>query len=156
MRFLVFAAAAALMACTPGHHHPDPGAAHSAAPARGETEAQAMRVSGEWIEATQAQAKASISFAAGAASGSTGCNRWTASVDQANGLRFGVGAVTEMACPGPAMAAERRFLDALNATRGAGHGGGRLTLADGSGAELGRVVRPAGALGGRGLAARGR
>jgi len=107
-----------------------------------------MRIHGEWIEASDAAAKASISFADGAASGSTGCNRWTASVHGgADGaLRFGVGAVTEMACPGPAMQTERRFLDALQATRSAEEEGGMLTLKGANGEELMRFVRPAGTL----------
>ena len=131
MRALLIAAAIMLGACT---HHGEP------------IEEPAMRISGEWVEATEAQHKATITFADGAASGSTGCNRWTAQVDQTSGLRFGVGAVTEMACPGQAMDAERRFLDVLAATRSAEDDGGMLTLRGAAGEDLMRFTRPSGAL----------
>lgn len=104
-----------------------------------------MRISGEWVEATDAAHKASINFANDSASGSTACNRWTASVDQSNGLRFGVGAVTEMYCA-EAMDAEQRFLRVLEQTRSAEEDGGMLTLKDASGQELMRFVRPGGTL----------
>lgn len=153
MRLIAIAAAAALLgACTPQHHHAEPRPAPAGANVGqylgGGSEAGPVRISGEWIEASDAAAKASISFADGAASGSTGCNRWTASVHAGEGdaLRFGVGGVTEMACPGPAMETERRFLDALQATRSAEEEGGMLTLKGASGEELMRFVRPAGTL----------
>lgn len=135
MRYLMIAAAAMLGACVPAHRHPIP--TH--------TEAPPMQISGEWIEASDAAHKASISFADGAASGSTGCNRWSAQVDQSNGLRFGVGAATEMYCA-EAMEGEQRLLAALEATRSAEEEGGMLTLKDANGEELMRFVRPAGAI----------
>ena len=58
-----------------------------------------------------------IAFADGRASGSTGCNRWSAdTASQGAGVRIGMTAVTEMACPGPAMDTEARFLSILQAT----------------------------------------
>lgn len=58
-----------------------------------------------------------IAFADGNASGSTGCNRWSAdTTPQGAGIRIGMTAVTEMACPGPAMDTEARFLSILQAT----------------------------------------
>lgn len=138
MRPLVIAAAALLSACVPTHHHerPDSGA---------HTEAPATRISGEWVEATDAAHKASISFDGDRASGSTACNRWNASVDQSNGFRFGMAAVTEMYCA-EAMDAEQRFLRVLQDTRSAEEDGGMLTLKDANGWELMRFVRPAGTL----------
>lgn len=141
MRLLVIAAAALLSACVPTHHHGRP------APSGGaQTEAPSMRISGEWVEATDAAHKASISFDGDRSSGSTACNRWNASVDQSNGFRFGMAAVTEMACPGPVMEAEQRFMRVLQDTRSAEEDGGMLTLKDASGHELMRFVRPGGTL----------
>lgn len=58
-----------------------------------------------------------IAFADGNASGSTGCNRWSAdTTQQGAGVRLGMTTVTEMACPGPAMDTEARFLSTLQAT----------------------------------------
>lgn len=144
MRLFVIAAAALACACVPSHRHDTPGAtapAHNAS-----SEARAMAISGEWVQASDQPAKASISFADGRASGSTGCNRWTASVDQTSGFRFGLAAVTEMACPGPAMDVEQRFLEVLSDTRSAEESGGMLTLKGAGGEELMRFVRPGGVL----------
>jgi len=147
MRLIAIAAAAFLGACTPTHHHATPRGNHAAGP-NAQTEAPAMRTTDDWIEASDGAHKASISFADGRASGSTGCNRWTATVQRGEGdaLRFGVGAVTEMACIGPAMETERRFLAALSDTRSAEEDGGMLTLKGAAGEELMRFVRPAGAI----------
>lgn len=58
-----------------------------------------------------------IVFADGGASGFTGCNRWSAGIDRSGGgTRFEVIGVTEMACPGPAMATEAAFLSVLERT----------------------------------------
>lgn len=67
-------------------------------------------------EATRAP---TITFDDARVSGFAGCNRFTGSVRReadAPGYFSGV-AVTRMACPGPAMEIERRFLAALDATR---------------------------------------
>ena len=59
-----------------------------------------------------------MEFAGGRAAGYTGCNRWTADVtEQGEILRFGMVAVTEMACAPMQMATERNFLRVLERTR---------------------------------------
>lgn len=61
---------------------------------------------------------ATMEFAGGRAAGYTGCNRWTADVmEQGEILRFGMVAVTEMACAPMQMATERNFLRVLERTR---------------------------------------
>lgn len=51
----------------------------------------------------------------GRAAGFAGCNRWMGNAGlSGEGLAFTQAATTMMACPEPAMAAERRFLDALS------------------------------------------
>lgn len=53
----------------------------------------------------------------GRAAGFAGCNRWTGGVVlSGEGVSFTQTATTMMACPEPAMAAERRFLDVLSRT----------------------------------------
>ena len=62
---------------------------------------------------------ATLEFDGNRASGYTGCNRWTADVTE-NGeqLRFGMVAVTEMACASPMqMDTERNFLSVVERTR---------------------------------------
>lgn len=61
---------------------------------------------------------ATLEFEGNRASGYTGCNRWTADVAE-NGeqLRFGVTAVTEMACAPMQMDTERNFLSVIDRTR---------------------------------------
>lgn len=75
---------------------------------------------------------ATLEFEGNRASGYTGCNRWTADVTQSGEeLRFGMTAVTEMACTaGVQMATERSFLAVLEATRYAHYDQGALVLLD--------------------------
>lgn len=75
------------------------------------------------------------------ASGTTGCNRWTASVTwTARGaMRFGPVAATKMACSPALMAQERAFLEALQRTTRAERRGGELTLYPARGARLMRL-----------------
>ena len=62
---------------------------------------------------------ATLEFDGDRAAGYTGCNRWTADVRGAGEeLRFGMVAVTEMACATPMqMDTERNFLSVLDRTR---------------------------------------
>lgn len=62
---------------------------------------------------------ATLEFENGRASGYTGCNRWTADVTESGeALRFGMVAVTEMACASPMqMDTERNFLSVVERTR---------------------------------------
>lgn len=61
----------------------------------------------------------SLRYAAGSFSGRSGCNRYTAPVEQRPGRTVAVGAmaVTRMMCPPPIDAVERRFLGALGRAR---------------------------------------
>ncbi|GAM97902.1 hypothetical protein U91I_01532 [alpha proteobacterium U9-1i] len=82
-----------------------------------------------------------IAFADGGASGFTGCNRWAANVQRATaGARVGLAAVTEMACPGPAMDTEARFLSILQQSPVAERRGDVLVLAGPNGDELARFA----------------
>ena len=62
---------------------------------------------------------ATLEFDDGRASGYTGCNRWTADVTgNGEAMRFGIVAVTEMACASPMqMDTERNFLSVVERTR---------------------------------------
>lgn len=75
---------------------------------------------------------ATMDFEGNRASGYTGCNRWTADVTE-NGeqLRFGMVAVTEMACASPMqMDTERNFLGVIDRARYAHFDRERLVLMD--------------------------
>jgi heat shock protein HslJ len=69
--------------------------------------------------------------------GSSGCNRFTApyTVD-GDALEIGVVASTQMACPPPADAVERAYLDALGRVAEWRSEGEELALLDGEGGEL--------------------
>ncbi len=65
---------------------------------------------------------------------STGCNRLGGEYTlDPNGLRFIAGPMTQMACPSPSDAIERRFVDALGAVKSAQIAATTLDLKDGSG-----------------------
>jgi heat shock protein HslJ len=82
-----------------------------------------------------------IAFAEGGASGSTGCNRWSAdTTPQGAGVRIGMIAVTEMACPGPAMDTEARFLSTLQATSIVEVRGDALVFVGANAEELARLA----------------
>jgi len=82
-----------------------------------------------------------IAFADGRASGSTGCNRWRAdTTPQGVGVRIGMTAVTEMACPGPAMDTEARFLSILQATSVVEVRGDALVFVGANAEELARFA----------------
>jgi heat shock protein HslJ len=96
----------------------------------------AIHLSGtKWVRVDDLNANphgATMEFDGNRASGSTGCNRWTSDVAQ-NGeqLRFGMTAVTEMACAAEVqMAAERSFLTVIEATRYAHYDRDALVLMD--------------------------
>ncbi|MCU0984370.1 MAG: META domain-containing protein [Acetobacteraceae bacterium] len=78
----------------------------------------------------------------GAVSGSTGCNRFRGRAEIGTGtLTFSPLATTRMACPGPAMEQERRFLEALAASRRYRVEAGMLTLLGADGGALARFRR---------------
>ena len=87
---------------------------------------------------TATQRVPTLSFAAGRASGSDGCNRFSGSYTTTPGkLQFGQLAGTQMACPLEDDAQLARvFLDALAQTRAYRIDGGRLLLLDASNADL--------------------
>ncbi|HRO03394.1 MAG TPA: META domain-containing protein, partial [Terricaulis sp.] len=68
--------------------------------------------------------------------------RWFAAVTrEGQSLRFGDAGATRMMCAEPAMAAEQRFLAALQATRGFRMEGEELVLTDQAGREAARFQR---------------
>ena len=76
-------------------------------------------------------------FADGTVGGSTGCNRYTASYTlDGDSLELGTIASTQMACPPPADAVERAYLDALGRVTGWRTDGEELVLVDEDDAEL--------------------
>jgi len=78
----------------------------------------------------------------GRISGSGGCNRYfgTATVEGGK-IKIGPLGATQMACVPAQMEQERKFLDALGATKGFRFDDGKLTLLDASGKPLMRLVR---------------
>ena len=70
--------------------------------------------------------------------GSAGCNRYFGRYETGPGgaLRISSEGVTRMACEPAMMETERRFLDALDAVRGAQVEGHRLVLTDADGETL--------------------
>ena len=90
----------------------------------------------------------SATFSDGTVTGSAGCNRYTASYTQdGSALEIGDVATTNMACPPPADAVERKFLAALERVEGWRLEDGDLVLEDGDRGELLRFheASPAGA-----------
>ena len=89
------------------------------------------------------EAGPSAMFSGGTVSGSTGCNRYTASYTQAgDALEIGEIATTNMACAPPADQAEREFLASFERVAGWRVEGGELALDDGDGDELLRFREP--------------
>lgn len=78
----------------------------------------------------------------GRATGSTGCNRWSAAATR-NGseLTFGQAVSTRMACSAALMDQEQRFLATLGQTRSFSTDGPFMRLRDAKGSELARLVR---------------
>ena len=80
---------------------------------------------------------ASITFENGKASGSTGCNRFSASYSgKGSELKFGPIATTQMACIGANQADEQAFLRKLEQVRTVEVTNGTLILGDADGKEL--------------------
>jgi heat shock protein HslJ len=78
-----------------------------------------------------------LRFDAGRASGSDGCNRFSASFTAADGtLQLGQSIGTQMACPDDTMDKARAFDDVLARTRAYRIDGGRLLLLDAAGSAL--------------------
>ncbi len=85
----------------------------------------------------------SATFSDGMVSGSTGCNHYTASYTQdASELEIGDIATTNMACPPPADAVERKYLAALERVAGWRLVDDELALDDGDSDELLRFREP--------------
>lgn len=109
--------------------------------------AQAQSMEGRtWIaerikgQAVDAGIRSTLTIAAGKVTGSAGCNRLMGSAMVAgDSIAFGGVATTRMACPEPAMAQERAFLEALAAARSFRMDGGFLSLRDAAGAEVTRL-----------------
>ncbi|BCP55392.1 hypothetical protein K32_40090 [Kaistia sp. 32K] len=78
----------------------------------------------------------------GKISGSGGCNRYFGTVTVKDGvLKVGPLGATQMACVPAQMDQERKFLDALSATRSFRIDGAKLTLLDAGGKPLVRLVK---------------
>ena len=72
-----------------------------------------------------------LAFEDGRASGSTGCNRWFATVTQeGNDIRFGQMGMTRMACADVQTATERNFVAVIEATRDIHYDQDALVLLD--------------------------
>ena len=85
----------------------------------------------------------SATFSGGTVAGSTGCNRFTASYTlDGSDLEIGDVASTNMACPPPADATEREYLDALDRVAGWRLEANELVLEDEGGDELLRFSEP--------------
>ncbi|WEK50720.1 MAG: YbaY family lipoprotein [Candidatus Kaistia colombiensis] len=78
----------------------------------------------------------------GRISGSGGCNRYFGTaIVQGGKIKIGPLGATQMACVPAQMEQERKFLDALGATKGFRLDDGKLTLLDASGKPLMRLVK---------------
>ena len=83
------------------------------------------------------QAAPSVTFADGTVGGSTGCNRFTASYTlDGDAVELGTIASTQIACPPPADAVERAYVDALGRVAGWRLDGEELVLLDEDDAEV--------------------
>ncbi len=91
--------------------------------------------------APQGVPPATLQIEGARASGSTGCNQWSADVvwSSRGALRFGPVATTKMACEPAVMAQERAFLAALQSTTRAVRRGNELSLFPARGARLMRL-----------------
>src|SRR5207244_10818252 len=84
-----------------------------------------------------------LAYQAGRLAGKSGCNQYSAAIkagDLPGDVTVGPAAGTRMACPPPAMEAERRFLDALASTSKIGFFAGRLALTSRSQEAVGLVL----------------
>lgn len=136
---------AVLTACYPPANLPTGSAGQSAttAPEGGSTTSM-NTLEGDWqlvtVGGTPAVtgSEATLLFAAGRVTGTTGCNRYNGSYELtgANGIKFGPLASTLMACVGPVMEQEQAFTAALTATATYSLSGDVLTFKDAAGAEL--------------------
>jgi len=92
----------------------------------------------EWVltqmkadEAIPAEAEVTLLYADGAVSGKSACNRYSAGVEQGDGLselKIGPAMGTRMACPGGAMELEQQYLEALSGVSGFSFMAGKLVL----------------------------
>ena len=83
------------------------------------------------------QAAPSVTFEDGTVGGSTGCNRFTASYTvDGDAVEFGMIASTQIACPPPADAVERAYVEALGRVAGWRLDGEELVLLDEDDAEV--------------------
>lgn len=127
----------------PSRQPPPPAApASSAAEALGTAYWRLTEVNGRRIAGGQpGEAHLRFNVAEGRVAGSGGCNRITGGFSAGPGrIRFRQMAGTMMACPGPAMQTERAFLDALKQVARWRINGDRLTLANGRGRPILRLV----------------
>ncbi len=129
MRALLFAAAAALAAC-------------SQTVELGGGGAGANDLHGEWIMASRVLRPPTMTLADDGGSGFAGCNRWFSQYARdGESLAFSDIGATRMACEQPAMTIESNFLSALERTRAAHIDGDRLTLLDADGVVTVRFLR---------------
>ena len=84
-----------------------------------------------WNEPAAAEPLVTLRFDNGRASGHAGCNKYFAAVNAGSNpgdLTFGQAGSTRMACPGPAMTTEARYLQQLAGVSGFTFLAGRLAL----------------------------
>ena len=77
------------------------------------------------------EAAVTLLFAADQVSGKSACNRYSASVEQGDGLselKIGQAMGTRMACPGGLMELEQQYLDALSRVSAYSFRAGKLVL----------------------------
>lgn len=113
------------------------GGEETGGPAAGSIEGIAwVLVAGVDVEGWEATPP-TATFDDGTVSGSTGCNRYSATYTRgAEALELGPIASTRMACPPPADAVERVYVATLEQVAGWRLEGGRLVLLDAGGTEL--------------------
>jgi heat shock protein HslJ len=137
---LAFLAATVLAACATG----DGAAPAASSPSAPDLAGTSWNLT-SYADAQGAQAPAvtgpsvgTLTFLAGGTiAGSTGCNRFTGTYEQAGaGLTITTGAITEMACPGPAGEQETAVLAAFGKVAAAEASSDSLVLKDSQGAEL--------------------
>jgi heat shock protein HslJ len=141
MRTLLLAAA--LAACSqPAPAPAEPPAAAPDAPVSDAWDAASLAGSRWLMNDEPANTSPMIEFTADRASGTTGCNTWSARY-QTNGMALGFHDLTytERACDGGVMETEQAFLEALRYTEGARMEGDDLVLFDIGGSENARFHR---------------
>ncbi|MCC6849043.1 MAG: META domain-containing protein [Deltaproteobacteria bacterium] len=129
---LLLVATSLALGCRPAMRAPAPGRA--AAPVELAALEGTSWILAAWGDGAPAAStpRVSLRYAAGRFEGRSGCNRYTAPVEQRSGggaIAVGAIAVTRMMCAEPAAGIEQRFLAALGRARASERQDGRLGIA---------------------------